>query len=124
MYYHKPKNRHHFTVGVMNTSPALISWLSDQFGGSVYQHRPRSQKEHWKQCWEWRMKVQDIPTLLPPVIPYLVIKKRSAELAVEFRSTFGELNPRKDGITKEILGKRNAIMAELKRLNIKGKPRT
>lgn len=68
------------------------------------------------------MKVQDIPALLPPILPYLIIKRRQAELAIAFRGTFGELNPRKDGITEEILGRRNAIMTELKSLNRKGKP--
>ena len=122
MYFHERFNRHHVTVGVMNTSRDLIDWLVNNFGGYVYEHKPKSHKPHWKPCWEWRMKVQEIPGRLPPILPYLVIKRRQAELAISFRETINPSanNPRKKGVSPEILALRHKIMDELKSLNRKG----
>lgn len=121
MYYHPPIRRYYFTVGVANTNRDLLDWLVDNFSGKVYRHKPKSHKDEWKDCWEWRLNQTDILSALPAILPFLKIKKRQAELAIEFRKTFAKENPGKRGLPDHIRRKRDDIMLELKSINRKGK---
>jgi hypothetical protein len=112
---HNP--RHQARVTVVNTSPELIEWLVAHFGGTV-QARKIDPLKH-KQTWAWRLAEIPVLALLKLTLPYLVIKRRQAELVIEFVE--GRVNFRGyKMITPEELARRDRLWNEIKRLNKMG----
>lgn len=83
----RPRDRYLGMVGVMNTNRDLLDWLQNTFGGSIYHRKSPSNKSHWKERYEWRAGNTSIDTMLPPIVPYLIIKKRHAKIMIDFRLT-------------------------------------
>ena len=109
-------------IGVVSTDLPLLEWIVERFGGYVY-HRPAPKKKpHWKTKYEWRLQHQHIVPVLKSIMPYLIIKKEHARLAIKFRETYRCIyRPLPDSIYQ----KRLAIAGEISDLNYarKAKPR-
>lgn len=82
------KNYRTWSVSVANTDKTLIDWLQSNFGGKVNSwanDRPRFGK---KQLWRWYLgRKERILPLLSDILPYLIIKREKAEMAVKELST-------------------------------------
>lgn len=73
-------------VSVYNTNIALMQWLIENFGG-VYYTKSRSIQnvEKHKVEYDWRIKgAKNHERILLGILPYLVIKKEQAKLALEY----------------------------------------
>lgn len=104
--------RKHFPiVGVMNTDEGLMQWLSENYGGAIYHRKSPSNKAHWKARFEWRIYSAAIDRLIPAMLPFMVIKRRQAELLLRFRATFQQ--PVRRPISDELFATREAIRTEL-----------
>jgi hypothetical protein len=69
---------------VTNKSLVLMKWLVANFGG-VYYTKSRGNSVKWAQAWDWHVKGnKNKKTVLLSVLPYLVIKKEQAKLALEW----------------------------------------
>lgn len=81
----KPDSRQYLflSVSITSTTLPLMLWLKDNFGGSFRSKRVR--KQGWKECYGWRLMSQQAAGLLRRVLPYLIIKKEQAEVALEFQ---------------------------------------
>lgn len=68
-------------VNVANTSEVLIDQLRRMTGiGAKYK-----KTHHMKSCWSWSVrKFSEIRGLLEAVLPFLVVKRKKAELLLEF----------------------------------------
>jgi hypothetical protein len=102
--------RYGIVVSVTGTNENLMQWLIANFGGSWT--RDKSQNPLWKQRVSWRStgsKNKEI--VLLGIMPYLIIKKQQAVLALEFLRMNGESNPTK----------RESIHLRMKELNKRGK---
>ena len=73
-------------VGVSNTNPLLMDWLEERFGGRTTVERPQSDKHKESLHWLAHMGLRGdkLISLLESVLPYLLLKRRQAELAIEF----------------------------------------
>ena len=96
-----------------------MDWLK-RVGGLV-NVRPRND-ERWKVAYRWRIKESEHPDFLKAILPYLVIKRKQAELIIEYCETKirqyrkGEKWDMKD----EELAKRESYYQQMKLLNAKG----
>lgn len=109
--HHKaPYYLYFLALGVNGTSEALMKWLLRYFGG-VYYSRDRNKK--WKIAYEWRPKgKKNKEDLLLGVLPYLVIKRKQAMVALEFLRLGNSEVP----IQREQFYRKSAL------LNQRGKP--
>ena len=74
--------RQRLTVSVGNTDKRLTLWLKNMFGGhSVLQSRTRNNKDYY----QWRVSSKKASFFLSLILPYLKLKRRQAELGIEFQ---------------------------------------
>ena len=64
-------------------SEETIGWIAENFGGRV-ERVNRVRKENHSQLWRWRVHGAMAAVILKDTIPYMVTKRRLAELFVEF----------------------------------------
>ena len=96
-------------IGITNRSLPLMKWLIQKFGG-VYYHRS-SDNPNWADRYDWSPKGRkNREELLLGILPYLLIKREQALVALEFL--------RIDGKDPE---KRLALVNRLTELNRRGK---
>ena len=61
----------------------VLYFLRETFGGNIYKRRKiRSNK----QMFIWKISGDDVKNVLKIVLPFLIEKKRKAEIAIEFRN--------------------------------------
>jgi hypothetical protein len=110
----------HLDLMVINTNTRLIAWLLENFGGRA---KPRQFHDGRKVVYEWVLAMRGAANLLPHVLPYMLLKREQAEIALKMASLalpYGAA--RKRGISPELQAERAALLAELRRLNRKGSP--
>lgn len=94
-----------------------MAWIVRNFGGKargVSRHR-----EKWNKSYIWEVtRVSAVP-ILRAILPYLVLKKRQAELFLEFRETVPASRNSwgRHGLPPDIEARREKIMSEMKLLN-------
>jgi len=72
-------------VGVFNTDPTLLEWLTATTGLAHLHRMRKNPTKNAKMVYEWKVKaVADVARLLKTILPYLVIKRRQAELVLAF----------------------------------------
>jgi hypothetical protein len=76
--------QHILTVSVANTDMRLHKWLSDTFTGTVYIVGIRGGVN--KQCHSWKVHEQRAATLLEKCMPYFIMKREQAEVALAYRA--------------------------------------
>lgn len=86
----KVNKRYQLTISVINTSKLLIDFLFQNFGGHIEQGKP---KENHQQFWGWYLfSLNDSIDFLEQINPYLLIKRKQAELALEFAKQRENIN--------------------------------
>lgn len=104
-------------VMIPNTSTDLMEWLKNTFGGTYFvtvkhiskKARANGQKS-LKPCYRWianKYALQEWFTR--GIYPYLIIKKRQAEVALEFVALFGQHNPEKRQELREMMLELNKV---------------
>jgi len=115
-YIYVGKNGRKFNsrIYVVNTNEEIINWLKATFGGLVYS-RTSPKNPLWKRKFEWILdkKAQDIVCV--KILPYLIIKKKHAEVMIEFRKSFTQQSYQH--ISEETLAFRFACHKKIKTLN-------
>lgn len=86
----------------------LISWLKANFGGNAW-FRPKARYP----IWYWRTRGTDTAEILRRCLPYLIVKREQAELALEYRST---LTKGRSKITVELAAQRTGLIMRLNAL--------
>jgi len=108
-------------VSIANTDSRLSDALIEKTGITrVYVHRRRGPRN--RRQYTWRMSAEDLKTWLPIVIPWLVLKKRQAELLLEYL-TVAETNRSRKGKPFNTKARdpryKETIHAEIRRLNLR-----
>jgi len=75
---------HALRMSVTNTSEALMVWLIDTFGSGRQMSR-NTNPGKWATRYDWVVYGHQAEVVLRAVLPYLVIKRDQARLALEFR---------------------------------------
>ena len=115
----KSRSRSHtLRVSITNTSETLIAWLSDTIGGGLRLKRD-SRKANWKPGYDWMLYAAQAEQVLLAVLPYLVIKRDQARIALEFRAVGrgGWVGRALDPVVVE---KREALKQKIHLLNARG----
>lgn len=81
----KTATQYTLRLSVTNTRRALPEWFCDHFGGTVAHYTKRNAK--WKDEYRWNAAGLSAFPVLQVCLPYLVIKRKQALLAIEFIST-------------------------------------
>lgn len=101
-------------VRIGNTDERIIVWLKKNFGG--WSQQLRRAQGNWKPSWQWI--ATDIRNLIKEIYPYLVLKRRQAEIIIEFPSGRGY---GQTGRPEKIKNKQRQLVQEIHRLNKRGR---
>lgn len=115
-YAHRP-TYYNAKIGFTETSPIIPHLLKETFGGSSYEHQPKN-PEH-KRWYNWQIQNVKAADALRRLLPYLRLKRRQAELVLEFLDLCAEQRNRemKLGMTPEIVEKRREYWERVTKLN-------
>tara|TARA_S200002703_G_scaffold51608_3_gene44848 strand:- start:13231 stop:13554 length:324 start_codon:yes stop_codon:yes gene_type:complete len=102
-------------VSVSNTRRGLLDFFAEHFGGRVNRYNKRSDK--WKDEFRWGINGLPAAEVLNSCLPYLVIKRPQAMLALEFAST---IQPERSRIPDSFRQMRERIYKEMMALNKRG----
>jgi hypothetical protein len=101
-------------IEITNTKIELMEWLVQHFGGQYYSHR-RSSPKHCI-AYGWRPKGRtNSEHLLLGLLPYLVIKKEQAKVALEYVRL-----PHNNGVDPELAKQRKEMLTKMQSLNKRG----
>lgn len=111
------------TVRVGNTNKILIDWLQSKSGiGITRMISDRSYNQpklkNSKRAHYWQLSANEVRELLPKIVPFLVIKKRQAEIMIHWLSHLTGVRGR--AMTDKIFNEKIEIVKEMKRLNKRG----
>jgi hypothetical protein len=125
-------------VLVSNTSEALMTWIAERFPvGRVRVGRYSPSKGGKKAVYRWDVENRALRPLLKRLLPYLVVKRRNAELLLEWVQPSDTWpGPRADGkkynrsqrrklgvvglISEEMYAEQTRIFTEVRALNAAG----
>lgn len=119
--YWAPRSRHGSAVvrvRVFNTDLRLLNWIHERCGGVV--HAGGAPLGRAKQVYLWEIKRKPAAALLAAVAPYLVLKRRQAELVAELVALLVSPANCRSGVPEETNMRRQEIVAELAKLNRRG----
>jgi len=96
---------------VINTYLPMLQWIESIFGGTI---RERKGPSHYRQCYRWNLCSHKASKVLVACIPYMIIKKKHAEIFIKFAETMTRANVR---LSDEMLAYRKKLYLELKHIN-------
>ena len=102
-------------IQITNTCKDLMDKVAS-FGFYVIERKDL--KKNWKRCWVGHMYDRKAAGLLKQMLPYLIVKKDEATLAIEFqdhKDKVGLANGKK-GLSEEELAYRVSVKQQLSRL--------
>ena len=104
----RKENRRRVIVGVYNTCLPVLESIKSDFCGHSRIDPTKMDRPYQKQPYKWCVTSYQAVSYLKPLIPYLRIKRRQAEIVIDFQSIFQEdrFSPRA-----------NMLLEELRRLN-------
>jgi len=80
-------------VAVTNTKIEMLNLFIDHFGGKVRCRKPKNPL--WKNCYEWSLTACKGAEVIRMIKPYLIIKKRQADLTLRLNRTKRVVNSAK-----------------------------
>ena len=101
------------TVQVSNTKVELLHWLSERFGGAVYEHAPREGNR--QACYLWTLAGTKALRVIEAALPYLVIKREQARLLLSMRRIGKGYRMKPDDVLQN-----SRLVTEIHRLNRRG----
>src|SRR5262249_48765603 len=102
-------------LSVHNTDPRLIDWCLKFFGGRVYKIVHENKK--WMDSYGWKVSCKQAKEVLEACLPYFIIKREKAELAIALENT--KMRWGRSGAPEEVHRQRWEIRNQLSQL--KGK---
>jgi len=101
-------------VGMCNRE--IPETLHGLFGGSFVIKHPEGSRGY---VYTWSITAKKALAFLLRIRPYLIVKKRHADLLIEFQKTMRKRGGRGRPLSKEMFAKREWYKAEITSLNIK-----
>lgn len=74
---------HILRLGVGNTNQQAVERFREVYGGDI---QCRKGKGKNKDCWVWRVSGERAYRVLTDFLPYLIVKRKQAEVALKFHS--------------------------------------
>jgi hypothetical protein len=90
-----------FYIGQAERGMDALHFMHDKFGGAIYLHK-RGNEEH-QTSFDWTIRGNDAILYANAIIPYLLLKKREAEIFVKYKlGNFTNMALATNSVTKEI----------------------
>lgn len=110
------ENNYRLRLSISNTDLNLMNWLTTNFGRSCLKEKKRI--GNYKQYYQWEIKSNTrSASLLKQLLPYLIIKRERAEVAIEFAKMMKGTGNR---YTEQEKQQRKELYEKMKQLNKKG----
>uniref|UniRef100_A0A6M3J479 Putative homing endonuclease n=1 Tax=viral metagenome TaxID=1070528 RepID=A0A6M3J479_9ZZZZ len=112
--YPKKRSIHYkLQIIVVNTNLEILTLFKEQFGGHLYRRIHKGREAYY-----WSMYCQDAEEFVKVILPFLVIKKPQAELALQFQESkkMGKPTPSRP-LDQDELDLREAYYQQMKELN-------
>lgn len=107
--------RYSVVVSVTNTYVPIMEQIANEWEGArLYKRNTRT---GWKQALEVRWNTQNALGVLREVAPFLRVKDKQAQLALEYAATLNPDEHRSRAVSTETLQKREQIRLQLKAYN-------
>ena len=111
-------------VYVTNTNLEVLNWLKDKLGGTI--RVTKYGKNGWKDVYKWHAGAKQHYYVVKNMLPFLIIKKKQAELILKFiklkeKQKANRRGPK--GLTSMERNKRDEILQQVRALNKKSIPR-
>ena len=103
-------------INIANTHEGVLRWVERVAGGRVYQRKEL--QSGWRPVCVWESGWQHARMVLEACAPYLIIKRRQADLFIEFCKTCRRNGS--GGVPETILSRRDQIIEEMAALNRRG----
>jgi len=103
------------SIQIANTDPRLPEWCHASFGGYLTKCRNRK----WRPLLAWHARGELAAFLLRECLPFLLLKKEQAEIALTFQTTKkrrGNWGGTRFPLSQDVLQEREQLRIELKRL--------
>jgi len=81
---------HYIKVEASNTNKAPLEYLQSNYGGTIYEHI--RQGEHRKIIYIWCLSTRRAFTFLKEIEPYLKVKHKQAQLAIQLQERIMNYN--------------------------------
>jgi hypothetical protein len=107
-------------VVITNTSPQLIAWLYDNFGGSVHNKKPSEGSKSFRSkrpIWSWHLQEKQAEVVLRKCLRYFIIKQQQAEIGIAFCALKKRSGPRFVRVSKQSLRQRENLHNKIHLLN-------
>lgn len=110
-------------IEVNNTNKGLIDWLVATFGGKDFSYTAKqTPKNSRKPVFRWIASGDRVTHLCEIIMPYLVVKKRQAEIMLKMRETFKKTGAYKGrqglpAVSQEVLEDRKQLETEMRSLH-------
>jgi len=94
-----------------------MAWLQNNIGGTVRAKTGR--KPGWKPTYDWTIYSENAARILQAILPYLIVKRKHAAIALELRQLQVGWN-RRIPLSQAEVAAREALRQQLLALNAKG----
>jgi frataxin-like iron-binding protein CyaY len=108
-------------VCITNTNKEVMDWLTSKLGGH-YHLTNKNAPRHHKSTWRWTVQGHSARPVLRKTLQFLRVKKKQAELGLEFIKTMRKL-PFGTALAEEDRAIRKRVHQQIRRLNKRGRPR-
>lgn len=112
---------HYLAVIISMCDLPIIEWLHNTFGGSIANrtNQPSRQNGRCRPQWAWSLHGSNAQIFLEQILPYLQVKRRQAELAIEFQ-IFASAHPMcwKKNRTEEVVNCKEEYRQQISQLNL------
>ncbi|MFH1726221.1 MAG: LAGLIDADG family homing endonuclease [Elusimicrobiota bacterium] len=107
-------------VSISNNSLELLEWVRERLGcGNIIRRSPR--KEHHGKSYVWQVQLAGSALkVLREIRPYLVLKRRHADLLLE---DYKACTPRNGKYSPSMLAAKRGLVGQIRRLNQTGRSR-
>lgn len=121
-------------LSICNTRKELTDWIDENFSNlnqsikfqrTICKDNSRLMK-NGKKCrkwiYEWYVQGERMVDILTQTLPYLILKKEQAQLAIKFRETFteGRTFGKDRLLDTDVIDRREHILNQIRKLNAKG----
>lgn len=75
-------------ISISNTNPEILSYICKEFGGNFHQTKHQIKDGYKrKNIYKWSASSKIAENFLSKILPYLILKKEQANMALEFQKT-------------------------------------
>ena len=105
---------HYIRINIANTDFRLPVWCRDMFGGRVHLEHRKHRHKKWRDVAVWLVTSKRASEILRGVLPYLLLKREQADVALAFQATVKRIG--RGGHTEETMNHRLELQQEIKDL--------